>query len=95
MEVSRRLFFCYAHCMALQNLKIVGGGQSGADRAALDFAIEHSMPHSGRCPKGRQAEAGPLRNRYLILNVAGQRESKEADAGAFVLDVLEKALDTA
>jgi len=28
-------------------VKIVSGGQTGADRAALDFAIEHGIPHSG------------------------------------------------
>lgn len=37
--------------------KIVSGGQTGADRAALDFAIEHGIPHGGWCPKGRKAAA--------------------------------------
>jgi hypothetical protein len=35
------------------------GEQTGADRAALDWAIAHSVPHGGWCPKGRRAEAGP------------------------------------
>jgi hypothetical protein len=33
--------------------KIVSGGQTGADRAALDWAIENGIPHGGWCPKGR------------------------------------------
>ena len=39
--------------MDLQSLKIVSGGQTGADRAALDFAIKQGIPHGGWCPKGR------------------------------------------
>ena len=31
--------------------KIVSGGQTGADRAALDFAIDHGIPHGGWCRK--------------------------------------------
>jgi len=34
-------------------VEIVSGGQTGADRAALDFAIEHGIAHGGWCPKGR------------------------------------------
>ncbi len=36
--------------------KIISGGQTGADRAALDFAIDHGIPHGGWCPAGRAAE---------------------------------------
>ena len=36
--------------------KIVSGGQTGVDRAALDFAIEAGLEHGGFCPKGRRAE---------------------------------------
>jgi len=39
--------------------KIVSGGQTGADRAALDFAIRHNMPHGGWVPKGRRASDSP------------------------------------
>jgi len=38
--------------------KIVSGGQTGADRAALDFAIENGIAHGGWCPRGRKAENG-------------------------------------
>jgi len=40
--------------------KLVSGGQTGADRAALDWAIEHNIPHGGWCPKGCRAEDGPI-----------------------------------
>ncbi|NQT56062.1 MAG: hypothetical protein HQ551_07520 [Desulfobacteraceae bacterium] len=33
--------------------KVISGGQTGADRAALDFAIEFDIPHGGWIPKGR------------------------------------------
>lgn len=36
--------------------KIISGGQSGVDRAALDFAIANSMPYGGWCPKGGWTE---------------------------------------
>ncbi len=49
-----------------QNLKIVSGGQTGADRAALDWAIESSVPHGGWCPAGRLAEDGPIPARYVL-----------------------------
>ncbi len=46
--------------------KIISGGQTGADRAALDFAIESRIPHGGWVPKGRMAEDGPLPKRYKV-----------------------------
>jgi hypothetical protein len=46
--------------------KIVSGGQTGADRAALDFAIERGIPRGGWCPKGRGAEDGPIDARYPL-----------------------------
>ena len=149
--------------------KLISGAQTGADRAALDFAIEHGIAHGGWCPHGRKAEDGPINPRYKlketpssgyvqrtewnvrdsdgtvvfsiapvltggskktielahkhrkpvihiardggsalpalallrfiqdnkikVLNVAGPRASEEPDVGAFVKDVLGKALD--
>ena len=46
--------------------KIVSGGQTGADRAALDWAIANHIPHGGWCPKGRKAEDGELDKHYLL-----------------------------
>jgi len=46
--------------------KIILGAQSGADRAALDFAIEHRIPHGGWCPAGRKSEDGTIDLRYKL-----------------------------
>jgi len=46
--------------------KIISGGQTGADRAALDFAIKMEIPHGGWIPKGRLAEDGPLPPKYHL-----------------------------
>jgi len=47
-------------------MRIVSGGQTGVDRAALDWAIAHRTPHGGWCPKGRLAEDGILPRRYKL-----------------------------
>ena len=44
--------------------KIISGGQTGADRAALDFALKFFKPHGGWIPKGRITEDGPLPDKY-------------------------------
>jgi predicted Rossmann-fold nucleotide-binding protein len=45
---------------------IMSGGQTGADRAALDVAIRLGIPHGGWCPAGRHAEDGPIHPRYQL-----------------------------
>ncbi len=44
--------------------KIISGGQTGVDRAALDVAIHLGIPHGGWVPKGRLTEDGPLPETY-------------------------------
>jgi hypothetical protein len=46
--------------------KIVSGGQTGVDRAALDVALERGLPCGGWCPRGRRAEDGPIEPRYPL-----------------------------
>ena len=46
--------------------KIVAGGQTGVDRAALDWAIAQGVRHGGWCPKGRRAEDGIIPRRYRL-----------------------------
>ena len=52
---------------------IVSGGQTGADRAALDWTIEHGVPHGGWCPAGRRAEDGPLDSKYQLSETESKR----------------------
>lgn len=47
-------------------IRIVSGGQTGADRAALDWAIARGIPHVGWCPRGRKAEDGTIPRRYRL-----------------------------
>lgn len=75
---------------ARPSLTIVSGGQTGADRAALDFAIRVGLPHDGWCPLGRMAEDGPLDARYLLretltANYAERTEWNVRDSDATVL----------
>lgn len=46
--------------------KIVSGGQTGADRAALDVGLDLGLEVSGWCPRGRRAEDGPIPERYPL-----------------------------
>lgn len=47
--------------------RIVSGGQTGVDRAALDFAIEHGLAIGGMIPSDRWAEDGPISKHYKGL----------------------------
>ena len=46
--------------------RIYSGGQTGADRAALDVARKFNFPYGGWCPKGRKAEDGPISKEYML-----------------------------
>jgi len=46
--------------------RIVSGGQTGVDRAALDVALELGLACGGWCPKGRLAEDGCLDASYPL-----------------------------
>ncbi|MCS6874024.1 MAG: putative molybdenum carrier protein [Pyrinomonadaceae bacterium] len=48
-------------------MKIVSGGQTGVDRAALDFAIESGIDYGGFVPKGRLSEDGKIPESYQNL----------------------------
>ncbi len=53
-------------------LEIWSGGQTGVDRAALDFARAHGLPHGGWCPRGRRAEDGVIPARYRLRETASE-----------------------
>ncbi len=46
--------------------KVISGGQTGADKAALDVAIELGIQHGGWIPKGRMVEDGRLTDKYKL-----------------------------
>ena len=54
-------------------LRVVSGGQTGVDRAALDAALALALETGGWCPRGRWAEDGPIPARYPL------RETPSAD----------------
>ena len=49
--------------------KIITGGQTGVDRAALDIAIELKIPHGGYCTRGRCAEDGIIPSIYNLIEL--------------------------
>jgi putative molybdenum carrier protein len=50
--------------------KIISGGQTGADRAGLDFAIHAVLEHGGYVPRGRKAEDGKIDDRYNLVELS-------------------------
>lgn len=49
---------------------IISGGQTGADRTALDAALQLGFPCGGSCPSGRLAEDGPIPAVYPLDELA-------------------------
>jgi hypothetical protein len=64
---------------SVRPITIISGGQTGADRAALDFAIETALPHSGWCPKGRRAEDSPIPPHYDVRETPSRRYSQRTE----------------
>lgn len=69
------------------HLKIISGGQTGADRAALDFALEYGIECGGWCPRGRIAEDGTIPAKYPLKETSSseypprtKKNVEEADA---------------
>ena len=50
-------------------VKIISGGQTGVDQAALDFALERGIDCGGWCPKGRICETGRIPDRFPLKEV--------------------------
>jgi hypothetical protein len=60
-------------------VKIISGGQTGVDRAALDFAIENGIEHGGWCPLGRLAEDGAIPPCYKLTEIANASYSERTE----------------
>jgi predicted Rossmann fold nucleotide-binding protein DprA/Smf involved in DNA uptake len=57
--------------------QIISGGQTGADRAAFDFALENGIEMGGFVPLGRRAEDGPIADKYPNLVETATRNYQE------------------
>ena len=78
-------------------VKIVSGGQTGVDRAALDFAIRHGFEHGGWCPRGRRAEDGVIPQIYRLRETDSpdydeRTERNVVDSDATLVVVREKEM---
>jgi len=56
---------------SLPIIKIISGGQTGADRAALDWAMSRGFEAGGWCPEGRLAEDGRIPEKYPVSELVG------------------------
>ena len=66
-------------------MKIVSGGQTGVDRAALDAALKHGIECGGWCPAGRLDELGRIPDRYPL---------NELEHGSFVERTIQNVKDS-
>lgn len=83
--------------MRLQLERIISGGQTGVDRAALDWARAMNIPHGGWCPKGRLAEDGLIPSIYKLdetpsSDYAQRTEWNVKDADATLIFSLTESL---
>lgn len=61
-------------------MRIVSGGQTGVDRAALDVALLLGFEIGGWCPRGRRAEDGPISENYPLAETASADYSQRTEA---------------
>ena len=72
-------------------IKIISGGQTGVDRAALDAVIELGFEYGGFCPKGRLAEDGVILNKYNLTELSSSEylmrtfENVQASDGTLII----------
>ena len=69
----------------MKALKIISGGQTGVDRAALDVALRHAIECGGWCPAGRLDEFGKIPDKYPV---------QELEAGGFTERTLQNVKDS-
>jgi hypothetical protein len=59
--------------------KIISGGQTGVDQAALDTAVALGIPHGGWVPKGRKTENGGLPDKYKLKEMPTSSYAKRTE----------------
>jgi len=72
---------------------LISGGQTGVDRAALDFALRAGINCAGWCPLGRKAEDGPISAIYPLKETQSEKYQqrtrlnvKDSDATLILTD---------
>ena len=65
--------------MSVGLLKIVSGGQTGVDRAALDWALANGVACGGWCPFGRWAEDGAIDARYPLRETPERKPAQRTE----------------
>ena len=76
-------------------IKIVSGGQTGADRGGIEAALYCKIPHDGWCPKGRRSEDGVISNTYHLQETTSpgylkRTEQNVVDSDATVIFTIGK-----
>ena len=66
--------------------KIISGGQTGVDQAAIDVAIKMGIPYGGWLPRGRKTEKGPLPGKYLLQELPDRSYSKRTEKSVIDAD---------
>ncbi len=66
--------------------KIISGGQTGVDRAALDVAMQLGIAHAGYCPVGRRAEDGRISDRYRLEETNSDRYHVRTEMNVIAAD---------
>lgn len=66
--------------------KVISGGQTGVDRAALDVALKLGIPCGGWCPKGRKAEDGPIAPKYPLKEAKSAQYQFRTEANVMEAD---------
>ena len=78
-------------CNSARIIKIISGGQTGVDRAALDVAIKLGLEYGGFCPKGRLAEDGVILDKYNLTELSSSQylmrtfENVQASDGTLII----------
>ncbi len=70
----------------MARFKVISGGQSGVDRAALDSAMELGIECSGWCPRGRLAEDGPIPDHYPLTETESPRYEERTELNVIQSD---------